>query len=806
MSLRPSPILRQLASLSSRPRIQPQTKPWICRQCQQSRPLLQRRSYASQPADDPSFTSIVDVQPQLVRVGGKKHGWGLLVLAVIPITAFALGSWQVQRLGWKTELIARFEDRLVRDPLPLPPSIDPAAIKDFDYRRVYASGKFRHDQEMLIGPRLLDGNDGYMVVTPLEREFEGYSGNTKILICRGWIPKDKANQRARPEGLPQGEVTVQGLLREPWKKNMFTPENKPEQGAFYFPDVEQMAGLTGSQPVWIEETMKPDLVESYDREAKGIPIGRPAEVNLRNNHTQYIFTWYSLAAATSVMLWMVIKKPSSRAARRVRQSGQCDLSHGIFDGSTRQLDRTTNEQLHPFLLGNRLRQRNDLGPDATRLARRSPHQSSASSLAAVLNGEDSPPRLGEYTSHRRDVDQAVFTLPKLPAKRHAKRHRVPPVLQGLHQPPPDAGLLPSISTEEAQVFLSTSRSSKSAPVSVSTDDANPAGLQQEPTASAEATQEPSEKRSRRNIWTEQETNDLLAGVSRFGIGNWKKILLCSDYQFHKRTAVDLKDRFRVCRPDAYGGARKTRKAKRVSSEEAVTGETSKRPKLAEKTPAEPAAEVEPQPKQAGTTEQTLWKAQRRPRRNFTDEEDEALLKGFREQGPSWVSICKDEAFREHGRTPTDLRDRLRTRFPEKYAQAGLASRPAVPKPAKRTRATREDSDQPAEPSQTTTTQAATSKDSQSALPNDRLERISSRTGPAYSLPLPSIGDDSLSNFGYPDDDEDADPIVLDRSIMDWANNNMAQLNRPSHPQISDSLPFPGIDPLVTLKLPKPGFF
>lgn len=262
----------------------------------------------------------------------------------------------------------------------------------------------------------------------------------------------------------------------------------------------------------------------------------------------------------------------------------------------------------------------------------------------------------------------------------------------------------------------------------------------------------------------------------------------------------------MCRPDAYGGVRKPRKAKRVSSDEATTTESSKRQKPAESTSADSAAEVETQPKQVGATEQTLWKAQRRPRRNFTDEEDDALLKGFREQGPSWVSICKDEAFRENGRTPTDLRDRLRTRFPEKYAQAGLASRPAVPKPAKRTRATRQDSDRPAEPSQAMTPQPVTSKDSQPGSSNDRSERTSSRTGPAYSLPLPSIGDDSLSNFGYPDDDEDADPIVLDRSIMDWANNNMTQLNRPSHPHVSDSLPFPGIDPLVTLKLPKPGFF
>jgi surfeit locus 1 family protein len=86
---------------------------------------------------------------------------------------------------------------------------------------------------------------------------------------------------------------------------------------------------------------EPDLLKAWDREARGIPIGRPAEVNLRNNHTQYIFTWYvlcpyptsskarrlaypsfryALAAATSVMLWMVVKKPPADIARRVRQN------------------------------------------------------------------------------------------------------------------------------------------------------------------------------------------------------------------------------------------------------------------------------------------------------------------------------------------------------------------------------------------------------------------------------------------------------------------------------------------------------
>lgn len=148
-------------------------------------------------------------------------------------------------------MISKFEDRLTRTPLPLPPRIDPLAIKDFDYRRVYTTGCLRHDQEMLIGPRLRDGTNGYLVVTPLERD----DNASTILVNRGWIAKGFQRQIDRKEGLPTGQVKVQGLLREPWSKNIFTPANRPDIGEFYFPDVQQMADLTGSQPVWIEETM-----------------------------------------------------------------------------------------------------------------------------------------------------------------------------------------------------------------------------------------------------------------------------------------------------------------------------------------------------------------------------------------------------------------------------------------------------------------------------------------------------------------------------------------------------------------------
>lgn len=140
----------------------------------------------------------------------------------------------------------------MRPPLPLPPHINPDAVPEFDHRRVVAVGVLRHDEEMLIGPRIRDGKEGYIVVTPLERT----DGASKILISRGWIEKAKGPQRMRGVGaLPRGVVQIEGLLREPPKKNSFTPDNRPDKGEFYFPDVKQMAELTGAEPIWVEATM-----------------------------------------------------------------------------------------------------------------------------------------------------------------------------------------------------------------------------------------------------------------------------------------------------------------------------------------------------------------------------------------------------------------------------------------------------------------------------------------------------------------------------------------------------------------------
>ena len=211
------------------------------------------------------------------------------------------------------------------------------------------------------------------------------------------------------------------------------------------------------------------------------------------------------------------------------------------DLSAHQLNRSAHEQLRPFLISSTLSQhRRDANSELPKSTRWSNHTSGLP-IADVLNKDENT----EVTPPR--VDQSFYTLPKLPIKRGTKRHRVPPVLQGLHEPPPTARILPSISAEETQVLLPSTRTYRDIlnESSSFSDKEFPSLTASEPVTSEPRTTEDktSDKRIvQRNKWTEQETEDLLRGVAKFGIGSWKKILMSPDFNFNKRTAVDLKDR------------------------------------------------------------------------------------------------------------------------------------------------------------------------------------------------------------------------------------------------------------------------
>nr|XP_021529805.1 surfeit locus protein 1-like [Aotus nancymaae] len=75
------------------------------------------------------------------------------VLLLIPVTAFGLGTWQVQRRKWKLNLIAELESRVLAEPVPLP--TDPVELKNLEYRPVKVRGCFDHSKELYMMPRTM---------------------------------------------------------------------------------------------------------------------------------------------------------------------------------------------------------------------------------------------------------------------------------------------------------------------------------------------------------------------------------------------------------------------------------------------------------------------------------------------------------------------------------------------------------------------------------------------------------------------------------------------------------------------------
>ena len=211
----------------------------------------------------------------------------LFVLCCCGLALFAtLGAWQVERRTWKLDLIARVEARINAAPVaaPLPAAWSSLQSADAEYRRVKASGALRHDKETLVDA-LTERGAGYWVVTPLNTD------GATILVNRGFVPKDRADQRTRLAAQTGDLITITGLLRLTEPEGRFLRRNRPREERWYSRDVAAIAQARGLNPV------APFFIDA-DATANpgGLPIGGLTVVGFRNTHLIYALTWFSLAA------------------------------------------------------------------------------------------------------------------------------------------------------------------------------------------------------------------------------------------------------------------------------------------------------------------------------------------------------------------------------------------------------------------------------------------------------------------------------------------------------------------------------
>jgi len=212
------------------------------------------------------------------RSPARRLLWPGLTTAAMLALAIGLGVWQVQRLAWKTELLAEIDRGEASPAIPL--AADPRP-----FIRVRVEGLLRQDLAALYGIEVRTTQAGPMLgaflLNPLERP-----GADPVIVNRGWVPAD-APRDARP--VP---ATIEGYVRPPEHPIRFGAADDPAARRFYALDPAAIGASFGLRQVAPFTLVALGGVPrgSYPEPAQTLP--RPA-----NNHFIYALTWFGLAGA-----------------------------------------------------------------------------------------------------------------------------------------------------------------------------------------------------------------------------------------------------------------------------------------------------------------------------------------------------------------------------------------------------------------------------------------------------------------------------------------------------------------------------
>lgn len=229
----------------------------------------------------------------------RRRGIAAAFVAAFFALFVALGVWQLQRLRWKLDLVARVDARVHAAAVEAParaqwPRVNRA---DDEYRHVRVEGAFLPGRDTLVQATTERGM-GYWLLTPLR------SGDGAIvLVNRGFVPTQwRVHPGAAP---PAGIVVVSGLLRISEPGGAFLHHNDPITDRWYSRDVAAIAakrGLANVAPYFVDADANAGAGE--------YPVGGLTVVSFYNHHLGYALTWFGLALLVAVGAW--------RAARSER--------------------------------------------------------------------------------------------------------------------------------------------------------------------------------------------------------------------------------------------------------------------------------------------------------------------------------------------------------------------------------------------------------------------------------------------------------------------------------------------------------
>jgi surfeit locus 1 family protein len=239
--------------------------------------------------------------------------WGFIALMLTLMGLFiTLGTWQLNRLAEKEQLIATVSARFNAPPVAFPVTADPAALADFDYRPVSLTGRYEAGKTVLVftsldEPKGKASGPGYWVMTPFT-----LSSGGMVFINRGFIP-EAVKADFGPDAAVPATQQLTGIARMAEAVGSFTPAPDRSGHIEWVRNPPRLAALSGIDP----SAVRPLYVDLAANPDGGVPQGGETTLDFPNNHLGYLLTWYGFAALIPPLLWLWVRRqrrPGSPAA------------------------------------------------------------------------------------------------------------------------------------------------------------------------------------------------------------------------------------------------------------------------------------------------------------------------------------------------------------------------------------------------------------------------------------------------------------------------------------------------------------
>jgi len=203
------------------------------------------------------------------------------------VILIGLGSWQIERLHWKLNLIANITERMSTPPVapPAEDTWDQLDLSALEYHHLRLQGHFRNADELYYFTQNDEGAPGFDVITPFE-----LTSGAIVLVDRGYVPRADKFPATRASGQIKGETTLTGVARAPQIRGYFSAPDDLANNMWFTRDPAKMGAalkLSRVAPFYVEADATPNI--------GGLPLGGRTQVHIRNEHFQYAITWYGLA-------------------------------------------------------------------------------------------------------------------------------------------------------------------------------------------------------------------------------------------------------------------------------------------------------------------------------------------------------------------------------------------------------------------------------------------------------------------------------------------------------------------------------